>query len=534
VSASEIKLKQAYAFHQNGQLAQAIALCDEILTTEPHCADVLHLLGMMEYQNNNPQRAVELIEQAIALDETQPGFYSNGGNALQALKRFEEAIEKYDRAIAINPNFADAYFNRGNTLQELKRFEEALTNYVQAINIQPDFADAYFNLGNALQELKRFEEAIASFDSVIAITPDLAVAYCNRGNALQELKRFAQAMESYNCAIAIDPEYAQCHYNKALILLAMKYFSQGWELYEWRLKIKNMIYASVSTVLTWDGKQKVASLLVLSEQGLGDEIFYSGMLNDLRKVVDNITVCVDPRLIPLYQRSFNNINFISNKRRFDLKMYDAQIYMGSLGRYFRESEQAIIDNVKIPYLKADINKTKSFRKRLATHKKIMCGLSWISINTTLGAEKTLRLHDLTSVLQLADIEFVDLQYGDTSEEQAALYADTGIRLTQIPEIDHFNDIDDLAALIDACDIVLTISNTTAHLAAALGKPVIIMLPYASGLFWYWHEGADKNPWYPTVTLVRQDTHGSWQSVMERVKLALSVDQNTSTETTGKA
>lgn len=125
--------------------------------------------------------------------------------------------------------------------------------------------------------------------------------------------------------------------------------------------------------------------------------------------------------------------------------------------------------------------------------------------------------DLAPVLRLPDIDFVDLQYGDTTEEQAQAQAITGRALLRAPEIDCFNDLDGLAALIDACDVILTVSNTTAHLAAALGRPVLLMLPYTTGLPWYWHIERNDSPWYPTVRLFRQPEMGDWKTVIEQVR-----------------
>jgi hypothetical protein len=143
-------------------------------------------------------------------------------------------------------------------------------------------------------------------------------------------------------------------------------------------------------------------------------------------------------------------------------------------------------------------------------------LSWVSKNKDLGEDKSLRLQDLKPVLELPGLEFVDLQYGDTSAERKSLQESTGIRVKHVDEVDNFNDIDGLAALISACDVVITVSNTTAHLAGALGKHVMIMVPCSSGLFWYWHSERSDSPWYPCAKLFRQTVVGEWGSVVEAV------------------
>src|ERR1035437_6437316 len=264
-------LQQAIAFHQNGQLPQAQALYEEILTTQPKHFDSLHLLGVIAYQTKQYQRAADLIGKAIELYPKNAAFYCNRGNALKELKQLAAAIASYDKAIVLNPdfaeaysnrgvalqelkqlnaavasfdkaialkpNYAEAYSNRGNALKELKQLDVALASCDKAIALKPDYAEAHSNRGNALQELQQLDAAIASYDKAIALRPDYAEAYSHRGIALQELQQLDAALASYDKAIALKPGYADAHWNKSLALLLFGYFDRGWEEYEWRWKI---------------------------------------------------------------------------------------------------------------------------------------------------------------------------------------------------------------------------------------------------------------------------------------------------------
>jgi hypothetical protein len=253
---------------------------------------------------------------------------------------------------------------------------------------------------------------------------------------------------------------------------------------------------------------------------LGDEIFYAGVLSDIRGYADEITVCVDPRLLSLYRRSFDGLTFMSAGIAAESQKYSAQIYLGSLCRYFREGDNAI-SNVTTPYLKACSSRAKRMRNLLARDGELICGLSWFSKNNKFGKDKSLSLQDLDPLFLLPDVKFVDLQYGDTLEEQAEFEKVSGRSLASVPQVDKFNDIDGLAALIEACDVVVTVSNTTAHLAGALGKPVFVMLPYSSGLFWYWHTDREDSPWYPSAKLFRQERAGDWAGTVARVRESLA-------------
>jgi hypothetical protein len=130
------------------------------------------------------------------------------------------------------------------------------------------------------------------------------------------------------------------------------------------------------------------------------------------------------------------------------------------------------------------------------------------------------LKNLQPLLAWSHADFIDLQYGDTSAERQEMLDSAGLRVHKVEDIDNFNDLDGLAALIAACDVVISISNTTAHLALALGKPVFVMVPSATETLWYWHLHGEVSPWYPTARIFRQDRGGHWDSVIEQVGRAL--------------
>ncbi len=516
---AEAFCSRGIALQELRQFDAAIESFNKAITIRPDYTDAYYNRGNVFKELQQLDAAVESYDRAILMQSEAADAYCNRGAALKELGRLDAAIESYDRAIAINPDFMEAHYNRGIALQELDRFEAAVSSYDKAIAIKPDHADAHSNRGNALKELRQFEAAVDSYNKAIAINPGYAEAHSNLGNALKDLRQLGAAVESYDKAIALKPDFANAYWNKSLALLAAENFAEGWELYEWRWKNENNRIAHKRIAMDWDGNASRCSLLVLPEQGIGDEIFYSGMLNDLKSRVSSTTVCVDPRLVKLYQRSFEKMTFATWSALGPDRRFDRQVYLGSLGRFFRNSASTFKD-VKVPYLRACPARAQQLRSQTDHGRKLICGLSWISKNNVVGKDKSMALKDLRPILCLPHMEFVDLQYGDSGAEQAELRAITGFSLKRMPEIDNFNDIDGLAALIDACDIVVTVSNTTAHLAAALGKPVFVMLPYSAGSPWYWHMNRNDSPWYPGVRLIRPAGMGDWNSVIECTRAEL--------------
>jgi len=235
---AEAKFQQGIALHRGGQLAQAQEIYQQVLTIHPKHFDALHLLGVIAYQTGNHLRAVGLIDRAIAIYPNNAAFYSNRGNAMQALNRPDEALDSYDHAIKLKPDYAEAYYNRGNVLQELRRLDEALDSYDRALKIKPDFAEVYNNRGLALKELKRLDEALDSYDRALKLKPDYATAYNNRGNVQLDLKRLDEALHSYGLALKLKPEYAEAYYNRGNALKEFKRLDEALDSYDRALKLK--------------------------------------------------------------------------------------------------------------------------------------------------------------------------------------------------------------------------------------------------------------------------------------------------------
>jgi len=231
-------LNLGLALHRNGELAQATAAYQRVLSTHPNNFDAWHLSGVIAAQSSNPLRAVELIDEAIKINPKSAAAWANRGNALKILKRLEEALSSYDCAIAMNPHYADAYSNRGAALAELNRMEEALLSYDQAIALAPDSAAAHNNRGNTLKRLSRSEEAFASYDRAIAIKPDYAEAHNNKGNVLEELRRLQEAVDSYDRAIAVKPDYAEAHNYRGVALQKLGRLDEAVESYDGAIAIR--------------------------------------------------------------------------------------------------------------------------------------------------------------------------------------------------------------------------------------------------------------------------------------------------------
>lgn len=466
-----------------GLYDQAIASYDRAIQLNPDYAEAWYNKGVALDQLKRYPESIAAYEQALHIRADFVDAWVNKGAALDELKRYDEALAAYEQAIRFQPASARAWANRGLALHGLKRHEEALADYERALSIQPDNSVAWTNKGFTLGELKRYDEALSALGRAIDIRPDNIRAWTNRGFTLSELKRYDEAMAAYTAALGIQPDDAEANHNLAQLYLLLMQFDKGWEKYEWRWLIKNFNSPRLATQKPlWDGGRSGERLLVWDEQGIGDQILYGSLLGDLGEFPQKKIIAVDPRLIPLFRRVFPEYEYPGGLSEAGKLDYDFQIPMGSLGRYFRHSPQDF-SRGQYPYLKADEALAAGIRQQIRKEGGLLCGLSWKSNNKNVGNDKSLSLLSLLPILSLKNCQFVDLQYGDTEAERSRLQEELGVTLHRVEEIDNYRDIDGLAAIIQACDLVVTASNTTAHLAGALGRKTLLLLPFSRGRFW---------------------------------------------------
>lgn len=438
------------------------------------------------------------------------------GLAFQQEGKLHEARVTYRRILSLMPNQPDALHMLGVAEFQEKNFSEAIQLIRQATKFKSDSHLMQFNLGNALRAAGQLEDATNAFRAALELYPDNVEALKNLGNTYKERNMMAEAISCYDQLLEANPNHGFTLYNKGIAQLTLGNFNDGWDLYEHRLQCdtherQHLGHSFPRFAPDWNGTQLNKPLLVLPEQGLGDQIFYGAMLADLQAAGIEAFVCLDGRLQGLFRRSFPGLDFILPTDITSLdpseQLFDAQIQLASLGRIFRRST-ADLSRIRSSYLVPNIDLISRRQREKSPDTEFMCGLSWSSANAETGPLKSIRLDDLHSLLKLKGVNFINLQYGDTVKERRRIREQIGVDITQVDGIDNQKDIDGLAALISVCDLVVTVSNSTAHLSAALGKTTLVLLPHHTPL-WYWHLGSETSPWYPTVTLLRQETAGDW-------------------------
>lgn len=484
-------LRQAVARHQAGDLAGAGAGYQAVLAIAPNQADALHLLGVVKDEQGDHDGAIELIRRAIAASPDAADFHGNLGTALNAAGQPKAAMSAYRRAMALDTDNAEWPYNLGNLQRAGGDPEAAADQFRCALRLRPDHLMASNNLAMLLwEDLDDVDGAETQFRRLIEMAPDWPLGRMNHG----------------------------------LFCLSRGRYAEGWREYEWRWRYDDYKEKDWGLGLPrWGGEPLGgAGLLLWGEQGPGDQILHGTMLADMaRRAEAKITVAVEARLVPLFERSLASIGIRVVRRGATVDGAVAQCPFGSLGAFVRRDDSDFSGGV--PYLRADADHAGRLRasyRALARPGQKIVGLSWRSGNPSIGREKSLPLSVLAPALQSLDVQWVSLQYGETAVDRQLLAA-AGVPVHHDPDIDGMRDLDGFAAQVAALDAVVSVSNTTAHMAGALGRPCLLLLPAGRGRLWYWPAAGATTPWYGSLRILRQPAPGDWEGVAASLQAALS-------------
>jgi ADP-heptose:LPS heptosyltransferase len=244
------------------------------------------------------------------------------------------------------------------------------------------------------------------------------------------------------------------------------------------------------------------------------------MIPELTRRADQVVVEIEPRLAGLFARSFPDAEIVAMQRELYTGPIAAHEPIGGLLRYLRPGFDAF-PRWEQGYLLPDQDRVRALRSRLSADGRRVIGLSWISRNKKFERNKSAQLRDFAPLLRLPNCRFIDLQYGNTEAVRAAVQRELGVSVERLHDIDTMNDLEGLAALVAACDSVLTVSNTTAHLAGAVGAPTWVMVPFGRGHLWYWFVDRPQSPWYPRVQVAFQRPGRSWLELVAAITPAIA-------------
>ena len=519
-------------------------------------AEFHHELGVVQGRLGEKRAALAAFERALAIRHDHVPAAYHAGLTHAELGELEDAKDCYSLALEFDPlssaartNLARLFMDQRQPRAALDLLREAVAENIADVAVYSCLARLLVQSGDVVAAAEVFQQARERFPDSAAllvnfgmfrlgqlgdatgaealfrqaseIDPALVEAHANLGLSLQEQGRFDEAIAHYGRRLVLQPEVTEYRWNRTLAQLMQGSFDAAWDDYELRKSRPDAggIH-QMFNLPEWDGAPlEGRSILVYGEQGLGDEIMFASCVPEILARAASCVIECDERLATLYRRSFPQARIaarVPGRRRDWRASYpdlEIQSAIGSLPRFLRRRVSDF--PTRTGYLVADSAATARWRQRFAAARRARAvGVSWRGgTPRTRGPVRSLALEELSALLDNDDVTFVILQRGMSEKERAQLAARDNVLVP-----DALDDLDDLAALVQALDLVISVPTTVIHLAGALGQPVWILLTKSPEWRYLWR--GDRMPWYPTATLLRQPHTGDWNAVMSETLLKL--------------
>lgn len=369
--------------------------------------------------------------------------------------------------------------------------------------------------GNTAREENNPELALKYYAQAMTEDRNSASAFNNYGNVLRELGDPVGAVPFLQRSIQLAPDHPTAQFNLAVAYLLAGNYALGWPQYEsrWRYEHLNGQLPQYDQP-RWTGQDlQNKTILVLGEQGHGDNIQFIRFVGDLSGRGARVLVAVNHNLIPLF-RGIKQIAELFGPEQA-LPAFDYWTPIMSIPGLIGNT----LDNLSHvqAYIQADAELARGWQQRLGPKTRLRVGFCWSGRRDTwINRHKGMPFETMLELIKLnPTYEWINLQCDCTEDEEAQLIA-AGV--TAYPGA--IRSFADSAALIHHLDVVLAVDTAVAHLAGALGRPVWVMLSQFA-LDWRWLLGRDSSPWYSTATLFRQPAMGDWSSVTEKIHKFLS-------------
>ena len=531
-------------FHaKKGEFVEAQKLYEGILIKFSHnkraqqgLAD-LNNIKQKNVTNNPPQEVIDqlinlykqnqlevVVKIAQALTKQYPEtfmLWNILGTSAAQIDMPDQAIIALKKVISLKPDYADVYVNLAVVLKQQKKLDEAIEACNKAVLLKPDNTNAYYNMGNVLNDQGKLDEAVEAYDKAISLNPNHALAHNNIGNALKDQGKIEASIEAYNKSISLNPDYPETHKNLGLALLQTSRIKEGLEEYEWRWQTEKLLpLQRYFSKPMWDGKAnlKDKTILLWCEQGIGDTMNWSSCLPCLTSRAKHVILECQKKLVPLLSRSFPNVEVKVQDRSLDTDRddFDLHLPMGSLYKHFIDE---IIENDKVDaYLTPVPARVKFWRRRLKSLGKApYIGVCWkSSVVSAYRLQHYPPISDWSAVLKTPDVTFINLQYTDYADDIVKVKDEFGVTIHNFDDLDQYDDIDDVAALCAALDMVVSTKVTPPMISAGVGTATMVANWRQSNF-----NNILNNPLSKSFKMIHRDTSEPWDKVFKLIEEHIS-------------
>ncbi|TWU40686.1 tetratricopeptide repeat protein [Novipirellula artificiosorum] len=431
--------------------------------------------------------------------------------------RIDEAMQLYRHVLAHAPQNANALVYLGIALFDQRRFDDSVAAYREALALQPQFPIAWNNLGNSLRMLGKIDQAEQALATALDQQPGYLSALKNRGTLWIWSGEVERGLKWYEEGLKVDPNNAELHRNLGVIHLLLGHYELGWNEYRWRWAMPGT-YRPQVTAAVWQGEDLAGkSILLYPEQGRGDAIQFIRVAAVLKKAGATVYVQCDSNMLPLFSSVAGIDLLLPTGSVVPPVDYHASLidvvdrWFGKTGNLAYATELFSEGQGYLRVSDVAIDHWKQWLARQVPHGRRI-GINWQG-NPEHHADvyRSIPLQTLAPLESIPNASLISLQFGDGIEQmESCSFADSILSLP--------SDFDtaggafmDTAAVLRNLDVVVTSDTAIAHLAGAMGVNVLLMLGKVPD--WRWLTDVNQTPWYPSMTLIRQQQLGNWSDVV---------------------
>lgn len=492
-----------------GDFEAAIAAYDSAVDSAPMTARSKAVNLLLEV--DRADEALERAEEAWRLAPETPEALYLMAKVAWRIGAYKEAFRCFDMIPEDAPEWVAAQTEKAEALIAKGDADTAYKDLRAALRSHPESPEIWTSLGSTLMSLDRLDEAQEAYQQTTELQPNSGRAMAGVAEVFMKMGKLKKAVKAGEDAVAKDGSDAVTRTILAYTLLAVGRHPEGWDNYEARFAA----YTSDRRVGTkrrnfeaplWDGsKLRDKSILLWGEGSASDEVRYAALVHALiKKGPDPVIFEADPRLVPLFERSFPTIDVVPRSNP------PSDLIVGGLSHFQCPTGSLPLkliayrndyDDIPNGYLKADADHVDAWREKWGGSDNTIIGLNWRHPDEK-AKNRSVKLEDILTRFAGEGRTLVSLQRSHTDEERA-----TAEGKMQIEEDVTDDDFDDLAARAAACDVVISIDTLVAHLALGLGVSTHVLLD--SGADARWGVNEDSTSWYQTASLHWQGAEGSW-------------------------
>ncbi len=499
-------IKKAIELQKAGNLTQARSMYLEALQIEPHNHQLYKVLSSLEYQNRNFDKSLKYIDEAIKFEKNSSELYSIKGFYLYTNNKEKEAKELFEKALKLNSDNIDALLNLGVILKENNETQKAIDYFDRIISIDENNYKALVNRAYIKIDIRNYQDALKDINKVLSLNKKYFNGYLMRGNIYKELKNFDKSLNDFEFLINSNNEcedkiYNGAKFNKGLLDLLLGNFKEGWVNYEFRSKANKRFipgHAKKVPLLKHINECKNKNVLVLSEQGIGDNIQFSRYLKLLKEKCSKLFFCVDKKIKPFFEK----LNIVDKIYLNDDKTdyYDFRIDLMSLP-YLFSTDQSNVPKINFA-IKADNEKSIQWQNKLKSYRNFYkIGINSVSNKNIPGRDFPLDVFE--NICKFRKIKLFNLQKNISNHD----YIQNKIEVLTFDNFDENELFQDSKGLIENLDLVITCDTSIAHLAASMQKPTWVLLNDVPE--WRWLLNTNKSLWYTKASLFRCEKKDDW-------------------------